>query len=55
VKVFEGDMLSGFVKTVEKHFNAVKAVKPKASRAKSSEMYLLAINLNANCHTGEKS
>jgi 23S rRNA (uridine2552-2'-O)-methyltransferase len=53
VKVFEGDMLPGFVKNVEKHFDAVKAVKPKASRAKSSEMYLLAINLNANDHTGE--
>ena len=53
VKVFEGDMLSGFVKTVEKHFDAVKAVKPKASRAKSSEIYLLATNLNANDSTGE--
>lgn len=53
VKVFEGDMLPGFVKNVEKHFDAVKAIKPKASRAKSSEMYLLAINLNANDHTGE--
>jgi 23S rRNA (uridine2552-2'-O)-methyltransferase len=45
VKVFEGDMLPGFVKTVKKHFEAVKVVKPKASRAKSSEMYLLAMNL----------
>ena len=53
VKVFEGDMLPSFVKNVEKHFDAIKAVKPKASRAKSSEMYLLAINLNANDHTGE--
>ncbi len=53
VKVFEGDMLPGFVKNVEKHFDAVKAIKPKASRAKSSEMYLLAINLNAYDHTGE--
>jgi 23S rRNA (uridine2552-2'-O)-methyltransferase len=47
VKVFEGDMLPGFVKTVKKHFDEVKIVKPKASRAKSSEMYLLAMHLKA--------
>ena len=47
VKVFEGDMLPGFVKTVKKHFDEVKVVKPKASRAKSSEMYLLAMHLKA--------
>jgi 23S rRNA (uridine2552-2'-O)-methyltransferase len=45
VKVFEGDMLAGFVKTVKKHFDAVKVIKPRASRAKSSEMFLLAMNL----------
>lgn len=45
VKVFEGDMLAGFVKTVKGHFDAVKVIKPKASRAKSSEMYLLAMKL----------
>ena len=53
VKVFEGDMLPGFVKTVKKHFAAVKFVKPKASRAKSSEMYLLALNLKADARSGE--
>ena len=47
VKVFEGNMLPGFVKTVKKHFDEVKVVKPKASRAKSSEMYLLAMHLKA--------
>ena len=45
VKVFEGNMLPDFVKTVKKHFEVVKVIKPKASRAKSSEMYLLAMNL----------
>jgi len=45
VKVFEGDMLNDFTKTVEKHFEIVKLIKPKASRAKSSEMYLLAMKL----------
>jgi 23S rRNA (uridine2552-2'-O)-methyltransferase len=48
VKVFEGDMLADFVKTVEKHFGTVKVIKPKASRAKSSEMFLLAMNLKPN-------
>jgi 23S rRNA (uridine2552-2'-O)-methyltransferase len=46
-KVFEGDLLAGFVKTVEKHFDDVKVIKPKASRAKSSEMFLLALNLKS--------
>jgi 23S rRNA (uridine2552-2'-O)-methyltransferase len=45
VKVFEGNMLPGFIKTVKKHFEVVKVIKPKASRAKSSEMYLLAMDL----------
>jgi 23S rRNA (uridine2552-2'-O)-methyltransferase len=53
VKVFEGDMLPGFVKKVKKHFETVKVVKPKASRAKSSEMYLLALNLKADAQSGE--
>jgi 23S rRNA (uridine2552-2'-O)-methyltransferase len=55
VKVFEGDMLAGFVKTVKKHFDAVKVLKPKASRAKSSEMFLLAMNLKPNSRTEEQS
>ena len=53
VKVFEGDMLPGFVKKVKKQFDAVKVVKPKASRAKSSEMYLLAMHLKADARVGE--
>jgi 23S rRNA (uridine2552-2'-O)-methyltransferase len=48
VKVFEGDLLNGFIKTVEKHFETVKVIKPKASRAKSSEMFILALNLKAS-------
>ncbi len=47
VKVFEGDMLSKFTKMVEAHFESVKVIKPKASRAKSSEMFLLAMNLKS--------
>ncbi len=44
VKVFQGDMLQEFVKEVKQHFCFVKLVKPKASRAKSSELYVLGIN-----------
>jgi 23S rRNA (uridine2552-2'-O)-methyltransferase len=51
VKVFEGDMLAGFVKKVKEHFEIVKVIKPKASRAKSSEMFLLAMNLKPNSRT----
>ena len=53
VKVFEGNMLPGFIKTVKKHFEAVKVIKPKASRAKSSEMFLLAMNLKLVDRVGE--
>lgn len=45
VKVFEGDMLMRFVKEVGKYFDNVKMLKPKASRTKSSEMFVLATNL----------
>ena len=45
VKAFEGDLLNDFIQTVKTHFETVKIVKPQASRAKSSEMYVLAMNL----------
>jgi 23S rRNA (uridine2552-2'-O)-methyltransferase len=45
VKVFEGDMLNDFIATVKYHFEIVKFIKPKASRAKSSEMFLLALQM----------
>ena len=45
VKVFEGDLLNDFIKEVKGHFETVKFIKPKASRAKSSEMYILGLNL----------
>ena len=47
VKVFEGDLLNDFIQTVKSLFETVKIVKPQASRAKSSEMYLLAMGLKA--------
>jgi 23S rRNA (uridine2552-2'-O)-methyltransferase len=45
VKVFEGDLLGGFVGKVGNHFESAKVLKPKASRAKSSELFLLAMGL----------
>jgi 23S rRNA (uridine2552-2'-O)-methyltransferase len=45
VKVFQGDLLDDFVQTVKASFENVKIVKPQASRAKSSEMYILALGL----------
>jgi 23S rRNA (uridine2552-2'-O)-methyltransferase len=45
VKVFEGDLLNDFVKAVKRHFEVVKFNKPKASRAKSSEIYILAMQM----------
>ena len=45
VKVFQGDMLRDFVKEVKERFVFVKLIKPKASRAKSAELYVLGMNL----------
>jgi len=45
VKVFQGDMLDSFVKKMKEHFMDVKVIKPKASRAKSSEMFILGMHL----------
>jgi 23S rRNA (uridine2552-2'-O)-methyltransferase len=47
VKVFEGDLVNKYIKTVEQHFDEVKFIKPKASRSKSSEMYVLALGKKA--------
>jgi len=45
VKVFQGEMTEAFVKKIKQHFAFVKLVKPKASRPKSAELYVLAMNL----------
>jgi len=44
VKVFQGDMLNEFLKEVKQNFHFVKLIKPKASRAKSAEIYVLGMN-----------
>jgi 23S rRNA (uridine2552-2'-O)-methyltransferase len=41
VKVFQGDMLGDYAQKVKRHFETVLVIKPKASRAKSSEMFVL--------------
>ena len=45
VKVFEGDLLVDFINEVKRHFEIVRIIKPKASRAKSSEMFVLGMRL----------
>jgi 23S rRNA (uridine2552-2'-O)-methyltransferase len=45
VKVFQGDMLNDFTEKVKHHFQIVKVVKPAASRGKSSELFLLGLEL----------
>lgn len=44
-KVFQGDMLNDFVREVKRHFRFVKLVKPKASRARSAELYVIGMRL----------
>ncbi|MEJ2243440.1 MAG: RlmE family RNA methyltransferase [Candidatus Bathyarchaeota archaeon] len=44
VKIFQGSMTNNFIKKVKRHFSFVKMVKPKASRSKSAEMYVLGMN-----------
>ena len=48
VKVFEGDLLNDFIQSVKANFEFVKIVKPQASQAKSSEIYLLAMGLKTS-------
>ena len=44
VKVFQGSTLNDFIDEVNQYFRFVKLVKPKASRAKSAELYVLGMN-----------
>ncbi len=43
VKVFQGNMLEDFVFDVRQSFVSVKLIKPKASRRKSAELYVLGL------------
>jgi len=51
VKVFQGDLLNEFIANVKNNFESVRIVKPQASRAKSSEEYILATNLKKGANT----
>ncbi|MCW4006471.1 MAG: RlmE family RNA methyltransferase [Candidatus Bathyarchaeota archaeon] len=46
-KVFEGELVNEYLQKIKENFREVKFIKPKASRAKSSEMYILALGLKA--------
>lgn len=43
VKVFQGEMLNDFIFEMKQSFASVKLVKPKASRRKSAEIYVLGL------------
>lgn len=45
VKVFQGDLLDDFTAKVKKSFQTANVIKPKASRGKSAEMFILAMGL----------
>jgi 23S rRNA (uridine2552-2'-O)-methyltransferase len=47
VKTFQGDMIGDFVAEVKQHFDRVEIVKPKASRTRSAEIYILSFHLKA--------
>lgn len=44
VKVFQGSSTNGFINEVRQQFTFVKIVKPRASRSKSAELYVLGMN-----------
>lgn len=44
VKVFQGDMFSEFLNGIRRSFSTVKVIKPKASRKRSAETYVLGLS-----------
>lgn len=48
VKVFQGDMFQGFVGEVKRYFDRVEIIKPRASRSKSSEVFVLGMGLKVS-------
>jgi len=47
-KVFQGDLLKAFMGKVKEAFRVVRLVKPKASRKRSSEIFVLALGFKGN-------
>ena len=48
VKTFQGETTEDFIIEVKRHFSRVEIVKPKASRARSAEIYILGLHLKAS-------
>jgi len=48
VKAFQGSTINKLVKEVKQNFGFVKMVKPKASRSKSAELYILGMGFIKN-------
>jgi 23S rRNA (uridine2552-2'-O)-methyltransferase len=53
VKVFQGDLLNDFMEKMKASFEIVRVIKPKASRSKSSEIFLLGMRLKRGRSGGE--
>ena len=51
VKVFQGDLFPDFLKEARKKFRMVKVHSPKASRAASSEVYVVCKGYKSNSHS----
>ncbi len=47
VKAFQGDMFPKFIKEIQQHFARVEVMKPKASRARSAEVFVLGVALRS--------
>ena len=48
MKLFQGSGSDSFIKELKKMYNRVSIIKPKASRPKSREIYLVALEYNLN-------
>ncbi len=48
VKVFQGDLFNNFIREVRRCFSRVEIVKPKASRSKSAEIFVLGLRKKRN-------
>jgi len=44
-KIFHGNLLDEFIEKVKSHFQIMRIIKPQASRAKSSEIFILGMRL----------
>ena len=44
-KVFQGDLLDAFVNEMKQYFHQVRIIRPKATKTKSAELYLLGLGL----------